>query len=232
MPLSLVEVDEAGTTTNVLSLAVTKTTTATADNFLIAGVAVRVGWDDHVTPSGWTLFASGVSTLSYALYYKISDGTETGITFSSTADTGKPEGFLAEYSGNITSGFLNASAENTTNIGTAVTSQPSGNATSTTTDGSALAVFLCEDGRDWGTTETVDSGFTIDHQTSGSSGHGHVGLCRLDITATGSYGATYSTTDAGSPAYGACLIIDSDAGGGSGATIPIFRHHYVQQRSS
>lgn len=71
--------------TNTLGASVTATFpgTATSGNLLIAAVGANLGATFN-TPAGWSVAINQSGTPSQAIFYKTSDGTETGLTVTTT----------------------------------------------------------------------------------------------------------------------------------------------------
>lgn len=105
------------------SNSITLDSTPTANNLLIAVIVVRTGASVPYEISGWTRFltgngTSGAGNLSVACFYKISDGTESTVTFDWYSSY---ENYIlvAEYTGNATSGVLDAAVSLATYLATA-----------------------------------------------------------------------------------------------------------------
>lgn len=116
-------------------------TSPTANNLLVAGINIRRA-TPIATPSGWTLIrkyehpGSANVNISAALFYRISDGTETGVTFSWTNEY-ESACFYQEISGLATSGVLHGSDDDTTNVSSSSLSGGFGSVTPTEQPGLA-----------------------------------------------------------------------------------------------
>lgn len=127
------------TVNNLLLCAVCSNTTANA-NLLTSGSMV-----------GWSLAQAAVDTTGTYLYYKLSDGSETTVTWtpSTTATTVMA---IFEYSGNVTSSPLDQAAGHTDNTQTTAASWASGTTgTLAQSDELAVVVFGWNDANNAGT---------------------------------------------------------------------------------
>lgn len=129
--------------TNTSATSVTLSITSpVANNLLIAGIHVRRS-TPIATPSGWTLIRKYENTgsvsvnISAALFYRISDGAETGVTFS-WDNAYEAACFYQEISGLATSGVLHGSDDDTTNVISSSSSGGFGSLTPTEQPGLAV----------------------------------------------------------------------------------------------
>lgn len=189
---------------------------ATAGNLLVAGVVVSSSSAGFTTPTGWTLLhhyqASGA--LNFAFYYRVSDGTETNVTMS-WVNTLQSNAFIAEYEGWTGTPTLDQSAENETNLASATTSCSSGSITTT----QAACLLVAAFGSD--SYNNVDGGRAYSDSfaervayNSGSGTRPGIFLADREVSSTGTYDTTFSTTDGGDEMYGAIAAFYSAGGGG------------------
>lgn len=178
---------------------------AVAGNLLIAGgtrsIAIT-GWTD---PAGWTLIhASGVSgNMASAWWWKIAAGGETSVVIQNPETTGTLRGAMAEFEGAFAASPLDAITEDENNVGTVVTSQPSGTTGTTAQDDElAVAVF----GSD--AVDTVDVGrsytnsFTEVIFPSTDVTRANTFIAKKVLTTTQTVTTTFATTDVGDEMYG------------------------------
>lgn len=115
--------------------------TATAGNVLVAACAADKTVGVWTTPSGWTVLVERVgNSASQAVYYRVSDGTETSVTFAWSSAIRFAGGYIREESGVTATGALTATA----NSGeSSVTSLASG-AVTAAGDGVAIAALAID----------------------------------------------------------------------------------------
>jgi len=175
---------------------------------------------DFAVPSGFTLLGSlyRQSNVSFGMAYKISNGTETTVSwvYGGVGATGaNSEAWVGVYTGG-TGTPLDVSAQNDS-AGAAVTSLGTGT-TATTAQADELAlVMMAVDTLGNVTAPTWDNSFT----TLGSAWNGstNVGLAvgEKDLSATGTVTATYSGGGAGDQMAGGVVTFKAAAVVATGA---------------
>lgn len=201
--------DAVGATTQTVTMGATPT----SGNLLIAMITYDKNATAITQPTGFTMVQSitGTSTCS-AMAYKISDGTENTVSFTSTS--GRPfQMAVREYSGLDT---FDTSAF-TTYSDTAVTSRSS-NTTATTTSATALAIALF--GSDSRGNTDAGGAFTNSFvnqsiDPGGASGTSGFYVAIRDLTSTGTYETTYSTSGTGDQMTGMIAVFYLAGGGGT-----------------
>lgn len=208
-----------GTITGSSSYSVTFDSTATAGSLLIALAAVDKNAGSIATPSGWTKVAERYGTsVSGAIFYKLSDGTETG--FSTSWSTGglNPSFSFAEVEGPwpaspLASFSINNSAETQpTSLSTGTASAPS------VTPAFAFALWWNDSGNPITGTQTVTNGFAVSLQynnDNGANGNPATVHATKVVSAAASQETTFGNTD--DQQIAAMLVFDGDS---SGATVP------------
>lgn len=202
--------------TSDTNISVTLDSAPTSGNLLLAYLTVDKSSGAITVPTGFTLILDQVNTdCSQAMAYKISDGSETTITWNfATSRTLKQCQYL-EYSGLDT---LDVYAE--ANSGTSnVTSQTSGT-TGTTAQSSAHAFALFSSDSKGNTDSGIayTNSFTSTYTDPGSIPTGCSGLYSAEkvLSSTGTQETTFSTTGAGDQMIGAIAVF-YQAGGAPAA---------------
>jgi len=208
-----------GATSSTLTFPVT----ATLGNLLIAGLSTDSISGVISTPSGWTLANKHEGfDVSNAVFWKESDGTETGVIISWVNNRN-----FRTYLGEISSTDLDLSsapelAEDESNVTTVVTSQSTGTTASISTSESlGIAIHAADQAFN------VDAGRALTNsyieRTFLVSGNNRAmfSIATKAISGTGTQECTYSTTDVGDQMYGQILVFKGSAGAPAG--IPIFR---------
>lgn len=202
---------------------VTMSVTPTTGNLLIAMVTYDKDATAINAPSGFTMAASvrGAST-SGAIAYKISDATETTVSFTSTTAR-VYQMAVREYSGIDTFDV----AAFTAYSDTAVTSRSS-NTTATTASATALAIALF--GSDSRGNTDAGGAFTnsfVDQaiDPGGASGNAGFYVAIRDLTSTGTYETTYSTSGTGDQMVGMIAVFYQSGGAPSGNA-----HYYMRNQ--
>lgn len=213
MTATLVQTKTAYSDTTTAPTA-TYTSTPTSGNVL----ECRISWDKNAvscaTPSGWTLVHSYFSSsVGGAWFRKVSDGTEGTVTLSPGAN--RPyQMCLFEWSGIDT---FDVSA--TANSGaTAVTSQTSGTTATTAQANSTIFAFFGSDSR--GSTDAgaaFTNSFTDEAiNPGGATGTSGFYNARREVSSTGTYETTYSTSGVGDQMFGMIAVYYMSGGGGGG----------------
>lgn len=205
----LAYVNASGTT-----ISATFDSATTSGNLLLAYLTVDKSSGAITVPTGFTLVHDYVgASVSVAMAYKFSDGTETTITWThATARTLKQMQIL-EYSGLDT--FDVKAEADSANVNT--TSQTTGT-TATTASASARAFALVgsdsKGGTDAGGAWT--NSFTSTFTDPGTYDTGCSGLysAEKDLSSTGTQETTYSTTGAGDQMAGMIAVFYNSGGGG------------------
>lgn len=196
----------------------TYTSTPTSGNVL----ECRVSWDKNAvsctTPTGWTLVQSRFGADCCGIWFrKVSDGTEGTVTLA--PNTNRPyQMCLFEWSG-IDTFDTSATANSGT---TAVTSQASGTTGTTAQANSTLFAFFGSDSR--GSTDTggaFNNSFTDESiNPGGASGNAGFYNAKREVSSTGTYSTTYSTTGTGDQMFGMIAVYYLASGGGSQSITP------------
>lgn len=206
------------------SLSPTLTGTATSGNILIAAAGIDAGVTAFVTPTGWTE-AHKVETgaIAGAAYYKISDGTETGVTLSWGNNRSSGVIILEFSATDIDTGTAPLLAEDESNVSTVVTSQATGTTSATTVaDALSIALFSADqaqnvfDGRSYSTGYIEQA--NVNSLTTGTRPVTYV-VTNVE-TATGTKSCTFTTTDTGDEQYGRILVFQGSGGGGGPSVVP------------
>lgn len=183
--------------------------TATTGNLLVAAAS----WDKDITgPSatGWTQVAfntDGANT-SLAMFYKISDGTETSISLSWT-NADEMTIWVGELEGMVTSSVLNQSA-NANSGGSVVTSQSTGTTSATTAaDAFALAVFSADTGNNVAKGRSYTNGFKEELFIGQTDGPG-LFVASKYLNATGAIESTLSIVDTGDQLAGIMAVFERE----------------------
>lgn len=196
--------------------------TATVGNLLLFMVARSTA---HGSGGAWgspgdgftLLHDSGVNTgnMGAAWWWKVSEGDETAVSVAGTNESGNWRAVIEEFEGpfHATTPFDTA-VEDAGNIGTVVTSQPTGT-TGTTAQANALAVaFIAAD-----SAVNVDGGRSFSNSfTENTFASDSVSAARVAVivasrvlSATGTYSTTFTTTDTGDEMYGSIAIFRGEA---------------------
>ena len=183
----------------------------TSGNLLVGFCIINQAFWGITTPTGFTLATIyDGNSISGALYYKISAGTEQTITFD-WVSTGTAVGaWYGEFSG-FTTPTLDVSAENETNVNSPTQSVSSGTTASTTVnDTYALAFFGGEIGGNIDGGRTYTNSFTelAVWQNTSTSRPG-LFMASKTLVSTGTVETTYATTDTGDDIYAAVLVFRS-----------------------
>ena len=161
---------------------------------------------------------ASASAIDYAasggLYYKVSDGTETGIklTFADANRVGVM--YVRTYTGLATGSLVDASNEEVASdaIDTASVAV---SATATESNGVAIAVLADGRHKKWSPSDSVTAtnGFQILSEVEVTTNFGGAVWAEVGYTSTGSIGTTIATDDGvGSPAVGFIALLAEDAG--------------------
>lgn len=209
----------ASDVTSPYEVTLTFDATATSGNLLV----VVVSWDQvgsaYSTPSGWTAGPTipiGTGNFNAAIFWKISDGTETAVLLSMTgAAPMGVGGAFAEFEGAFAASPLDQAAENEDNIATAVTSQTSGTTgTTAQADELLLGLFACDRISLIDLSRSYSNSFTEVATSQLGVNRGGALIAKLVVAAPGTYETTLTTTDTGDEMYGAILTFKKLAGVG------------------
>lgn len=190
-----------------------------------SGSAFTQSWS-AVTGAGWTLAASSnpaneSKETHAAIFYKISDGTETGINVDIGANS--PVVTATRWAGNATSEVLDAVGYDNSEADAPTGVDAYSGAASSTADGAAIALVVWKDQRfaEDGTNSASNS-FTI-IQDIDPANHGGVTnnanpvIAWLAYTGSASRSTTITTTDTGDENAGVIALFKA-AGGGATIT--------------
>jgi hypothetical protein len=197
-------------------MAATFDSATTTGNVIIVKVAIDKSSSTITTPSGFTSILSYSSTsVSGAMSYKISDGTETTITY--TTVTARIFQMCIEEWTSVGAFDVSATANSG---GTSVTSQTSGTTATTANANSIAFAFFGSDSRggtDAGVAYT-NSFVTDSVDPGGGSGAGNAGYYAANktLTSTGAQTTTFSTTGGGDQMFGVIAVFADTGGGGGG----------------
>jgi hypothetical protein len=177
---------------------------ATANNLLVAVVAVRLGASASFTgASGWTKICDAVGTVAGAMYYRIASGTSAD-NFSPNWSVSARFAFAAsEYSGLVTSSVLDTSAENESQVGSTTTTVSTGSA-SPSVAGFAVAFYAGNHDA-----SAVESDPTL------AVNRAEAAIADLDLTGTSSVSATWTSATSVAGTYAACAVFVEPATGKS-----------------
>lgn len=203
--------------TTTTTMATTFDSATTSGNVIIVKLSIDKSASTITTPSGFTsILAYNATSVSGAMSYKTSDGTETTITYA-TVNARMYQMCIEEWTD---VGAFDVSA--TANSGaTSVTSQTSGTTATTANANSIAFAFFGSDSRggtDAGVAYT--NSFVSDGvDPGGSSGAGNAGYYAANktLTSTGTQTTTFSTTGGGDQMFGVIAVF-ADTGGGGGPT--------------
>lgn len=179
---------------------------AVAGNLLVAYGTVTAS-RTATTPAGWTAGPTvSSSALSTHTFWKEAAGGETGVTIVLSSSNAGYYNIIEIDSGTADLSAVDASAEDESNVATPVSSQASGTAVGTATDGIAFAVF----GQD--NLGTVNNGraytnsFTErDTSDTGNTSRGGYTVASKVITGN-SNSSVFSNTEGSQEMYGAILV--------------------------
>lgn len=195
---------KASTTTNSVSVQETYTETPTSGTLLVTALGVDKSSGDIIKPFGWELIDPEYigSSVSGAWAWKISDGTESLVTWAYATTRARPQMWLAEYSGLDT---LDVVASD--NSGTSTTQSQSSGTTSITAkaDGRAFAIF----GADTYTNISGGRSYTNSfveglHTTDGSSPA--LMVAEKELSSLGVQECTFNTTTGGDQMFGKIAV--------------------------
>lgn len=196
------------------SISATFDSATTSGNLLLAYLTVDKDSGAITVPTGFTLVHDYVGlSVSIAMAYKFSDGTETAVTWNhATARTMKQMQIL-EYSGLDT---FDVSAEaDSANANT--TSQTSGTtATTASTSARAFALFGSDSKGSTDAGVAYTNSFTSTYTDPGGINTGCSGLysAEKDLSATGTQETTFSTTNPTGDQMAGIIAVFYLAGGG------------------
>ena len=193
--------------------------TATSGNLLVAHLGTTTNSGAITTPAGWTLANKHEAVqVSGAVFYKVSDGTETGVTIT-WANNRASNAWIAEFAAtDLDLGTAPILVEDETNVGTSVTSQSTGTTAATTVaDALCLAFFNSGQVNNTETGRSYTAGYTELYYPATSS-RGGIAIAAEVVSATGTQSCTFTTTDTGDEMYGQMLVFQGSA---SDTTAPV-----------
>ena len=176
--------------------------TATSGRLLIAAIAIDKNSGAITIPSGYTLINEYISaSVSAAIAFKISDGTETSVAWS-WVNNHRHTLWVGEYSG-LAAIPLDVKAEADSGA-SAVTSQTSGTTAATAqADELAFGFWTADTGENVDAGRTYTNGFTeIAFVTTPGFGQPPCIIATKNLTATGTVESTFETSDTGDQMYG------------------------------
>lgn len=186
----------------------------TAGNLLIAALGLTAQQASMTGPTDWTLIEQvtfGAGNMFGAWHYKISDGTEDTIAYSWGASASGTI-VIMEFDDDVTT--LDDSADDESDISTAVTTFDTGAATATVATGLALVMFNADDGRNVDAGRAYSDSFLEEIAAfNAAAGRGAVFIAAKAISGTGSYSCQYTTSDTGDEGYGSVALFVTPAGG-------------------
>jgi hypothetical protein len=191
---------------------------ATANNLLVAVVAIRSGASASFTgASGWTKICDVAGTVAGAMYYRIASGTSAD-NFSPNWGVSARFAFAAsEYSGLVTSSVLDTSAENESQVGSTTTTVSTGSASPSV---AGFAVAFYAGNHDASAVEsdlTIGSSFTkrVTTDPTLAINRAQAAIADLDLTGTSSVSATWTSATSVAGTYAACAVFVEPATGKS-----------------
>jgi fibronectin-binding autotransporter adhesin len=186
-----------------------------------SGSAFTQSWS-AVTGAGWTLAASSnpaneSQETHAAIFYKISDGTETGINVDIGSNS--PVVTATRWTGNATSSVLDATGYDNGEANAPTGTDAYSGAASSTADGAAIALVVWKDQRfaEDGTNSASNS-FTIIQDIDpanhgGSTNNANPVIAWLAYTGSASRSTTITTTDTGDENAGVIALFKAAGGG-------------------
>lgn len=169
------------------------------------------------TPSGWVrqhTGQGGTRTFGSAVYWKISDGTETSVTYT-TSNSMVSRWIILEIDGLETTSVLSADVDNESYINTSTTSVSTGTTGTLGTSSSyALAVFVADTGTGWDGGRSYANGSTEIVFTGAGSTNNGCWMAGREVSGTSGVSETCTTTDTGDEAWG-CMLVFKQASGGA-----------------
>ncbi len=201
---------------------------ATAGNLLVfvlgrsTSLAVGQTWG---TPSGWTdgpNTPANTGNVSGAVWWKIAAGGETSVASAESAAPGNATGAVIEYEGPFAVSPFDVSAENESNLSTAVTSEATGTTASTAqADALAVGMWSADAYSNVDGTRTYSNSFTEDYFPShGFTARAAAIAAHKVLSATGAQSCTFGCTDTGDEMYGAILVFKKQAAAGNISVTP------------
>lgn len=192
-----------GVTTDTISFSA-----ATAGNLLIIMASNSAPTTWGTAPSGYSVITQSpdaTSTMGAIWYWKIAAGGETSAVVAwdnvNTYRLG-----MAEFEGAFEGSPLDVTAEDETNINTAVTSQASGTTATTAQNDELGLAFFGNERADFASNATAYTNSFVERAYyDGPTSPGRPGLAIASrvLTTTGTYSTTFSCTDTGTAMYGA-----------------------------
>lgn len=187
-------------------------TAASSGNLLIAAVSVTQASRTFTASAGWTAgpYLSG-TLFSYATFWKISDGTETGLTITAAGGTCSGNSNIYEFDGSSLVGTLDASSSGTEAAGSGA---DTGVATGSATSGLAIAIFGADVSRaSLSTTPSYTDSMTRVGITSSGTSRGGFHIATKLISASSNDCQFTSGYDSSYPTEGqaGCMLVFGEA---------------------
>lgn len=194
----------------------------TSGNILVAIASSSAGSAtgfSYSQPSGFTVIQDHTANaVKSFVAWKVSDGTETSLTSSYTFS-----GTLTNWNltiiefdpTDLSTSSVHASAEDTTNVSTVVTSQSSGSATLSTASGLAIAIACSTRQSFWTTGLSWSNSYVAQvHTNATNTARANVMVATKVLSSSGSTSSTVSTSGTGGAAYGVILLFEGTASAG------------------
>lgn len=165
----------------------------------------------HSLPGDWTIINDSTSTgtrdLTAGTLYKISDGTETGVTVTSSGTAGLSWS-ISEWSGLATTSPIDQTAENESNLITGTTTPATGTtSTLSVSDGFAISIWGADVNTSVPDTPTYSNGSTTSIVEKSIS----AGLITAYKQLSSSTGFGETLTNGSNDQYYACVVVFKQA---------------------
>lgn len=212
-------------------VAITFDATATLGNLLIlmeGRGATHTAGGAWGPPAGWdVIHDSGINVgnMAGAMYYKISDGTETAFVTSHTNESSGWQCGFAEFEGPFAVSPLDVSAESIANLSTIVTSQTTGTTGATSqNDELAVAGWAADAFGAIDASRAYTNSFSEVIIADISSARATAIIAKKILSSIGAVECTFSCVDTGDEMYGTVATFKKAGGGGPvSIVLPIFR---------
>jgi hypothetical protein len=192
-----------------------------ASGDLLLFVYANSGGNPLTSDPSWTeVYESDLgTTLASGAFYKISDGTETSVSFSTA--TGNNTVKVLHFSGLASSSVLDDYGIDDSEHATASTTCFSGTATATQAAGYAVAAHISRDQRFVESTKiSVDNSFSyISSDQSNPTNYPGIEVSSKSYSSTGDYSVTQTTTDTGDENIGWIFLFKEASGGATTVTL-------------
>lgn len=191
-PLIVLEQSKSNTHTYLspaTSISATLNSTATSGNLLVTAIATDKDAGTYTVPAGFTMIQtySGLS-VSGALAYKVSDGSETAVSWSYT-NSEESSVWIGEYSGTDATPLDVSTEADSNNVDT--TSQSTGTTGSTAQDEELAVAILAIDSAQNATGRSWSNSFS-EVEYVGSNSTAGLSVATKYLTATGTQTSTMS----------------------------------------